>query len=160
SKRDGVADTFDRIAALPHGVAETYDYAYGLVRDKSGAFVLSYAPYANTTLPGSGGALRLVPGSPPKEIAFGMRNPPGWCVGPEGEIFYTDNQGEWVATNKLCHLEEGKFHGFPNQAQKQHATRPHAKTSLWVPYEWARSINGVTYDNTRGKFGPFAGQFF
>ena len=25
---------------------------------------------------------------------------------------------------------------------------------------WARSINGVTYDNTGGKFGPFAGQFF
>src|SRR5439155_19544639 len=43
---DGVADRFDRIAALPHGVADTYDYGYGLVRDKSGAFVFTYAPYA------------------------------------------------------------------------------------------------------------------
>ena len=31
---------------------------------------------------------------------------------------------------------------------------------MWVPYAWARSINGVAYDNTGGKFGPFAGQFF
>ena len=29
-----------------------------------------------------------------------------------------------------------------------------------MPYGWARSINGVTYDSTGGKFGPFAGQFF
>src|SRR5262249_16076820 len=36
------------------------------------------------------------------------------------------------------------------------ATRP----VVWVPYGWARSINGVAYDSTGGKFGPFAGQFF
>jgi len=157
---DGLADRFDRVAALPHGVADTYDYAYGLVRDPSGAFVISYAPYANTHLPGSGGALRLVPGRKPKEIAFGFRNPLGWCTGPEGEVFFTDNQGEWVATNKLCHLVEGRFYGFPNPAQKQHAGKPPGRTAVWVPYGWARSINGVAYDNTGGKFGPFAGQFF
>jgi glucose/arabinose dehydrogenase len=157
---DGLADRFDRVAALPHGVADTYDYGYGLARDKSGAFVFTYAPYANTHLPGSGGALRLVPGQKPQEVAFGFRNPLGWCAGPEGEIFFTDNQGEWVATNKLCHLQEGRFYGFPNAAQKQHTTKPAGKTAVWVPYGWARSINGVAYDGTGGKFGPFAGQFF
>jgi len=34
---DGVADRFDRVAALPHGIADTYDYGYGLVRDKAAA---------------------------------------------------------------------------------------------------------------------------
>jgi glucose/arabinose dehydrogenase len=160
TKHDGNADRFDRVAALPHGVADTYDYGYGLARDKSGAFIFTYAPYANTKLPGSGGALRLVPGLPPKEIGFGFRNPVGWCAGPEGEIFFTDNQGEWVATNKLCHLVEGRFYGFPNQAQKQHTAKPFGKTALWVPYGWARSINGIAYDQTGGKFGPFAGQIF
>lgn len=158
---DGLADRFDRIAALAHGIGEKYDYAYGLVRDRSGSFVISYAPYANATLPGSGGAIRLSPGgSSPEEIAFGFRNPVGWTAGPNGEVFYTDNQGEWVATNKLCHIVPGNYYGFPNPAQRQHITRPFAKTSLWIPYAWARSINGVTYDNTEGKFGPFAGQFF
>jgi hypothetical protein len=157
---DGVADRIDRVAALPHGIADTYDYAYGLVRDKSGDFIMSFAPYANTHLPGSGGAIRLHPGEPPREVAFGFRNPLGWCAGPDGEVFFTDNQGEWVATNKLCHLAEGRFFGFPNNAQKQHTTRPAGRTAVWVPYGWARSINGVAYDNTRGQFGPFAGQFF
>jgi cytochrome c551/c552 len=159
-ERNGVPDRFDRVFALPHGIADTYDMAYGLVREKDGAFVLSYAPHANKTLIGSGSAIRMRPGKPPEEIAFGMRNPLGWCAGPKGEIFFTDNQGEWVATNKLCHVSPGKYYGWPNQEQKQHLTKPMAKTTVWVPYGWARSINGVAYDNTGGKFGPFAGQIF
>jgi hypothetical protein len=159
-KGDAPAEHFERVVALPHGIADTYDYAYGLVRDKTGAFVISYAPYANTSMPGSGGALRLRPGKKPQEIAYGFRNPLGWCVGPEHEIFFTDNQGEWVATNKLCHLVEGRFYGFPNPAQKQHASKPFGKTAVWVPYGWAHSINGVAYDRSDGKFGPFTGQFF
>jgi mono/diheme cytochrome c family protein len=160
TRRDGIADHFDRVFALPHGVADTYDYGYGLVRDKEGAFVMTYAPYANTQLPGSGGALRWMPGEAPKEVAFGFRNPLGWCIGPEKDVFFTDNQGEWVASNKLCHLVEGRYYGFPNQAQPQHTSRPFAKPAVWIPYGWARSINGVAYDHTGGKFGPFAGQFF
>jgi hypothetical protein len=157
---DGIADRFDRVAALPHGVADTYDYAYGLVRDKADRFVFSYAPYANATMPGSGGVLALRPGRPPEEVAFGLRNPLGWCAGPGGEVFFTDNQGDWVAANKLCHVEAGKFYGWPNPAQRQHTSKPAGKPAVWVPYDWARSINGVAYDNTGGRFGPFAGQFF
>ncbi len=160
SKHDGIADRFDQVAALPHGLAETYDYGYGLVRDRSGAFVFSFAPYANRHLPGSGGAVRLVPGKKLEEIAFGFRNPYGWCSGPDREIFFTDNQGEWVAANKLCHLQKGRFYGFPNPEQKQHLSKPAGKAAVWIPYGWARSINGVAFDNTGGKFGPFAGQFF
>jgi hypothetical protein len=89
-----------------------------------------------------------------------MRNPLGWAVGPGGEVFFTDNQGEWVAANKLSHVVEGRFYGFPNPAQRPHAARPRMRPAVWVPYRWARSINGVTYDNTGGRFGPFAGQFF
>lgn len=156
---DGRADRFERVAGLPHGSADTYDYGYGLVRDRSGAFVYSYAPYANRRIAGSGGAVRLVDGKP-QELAYGFRNPVGWCTGPDGEIFCTDNQGEWVATNKLCHVETGRYYGFPNPEQAEHAKKPRGATALWIPYDWAQSINGVTYDNTGGKFGPFAGQFF
>jgi hypothetical protein len=157
---EGRADRFDRVAALPHGVGETYDYAYGLARDRGGAFVFSYAPYANRHLVGSGGAVRLVPGREPQALAFGMRNPFGWCAGPGGEVFFTDNQGEWVATNKLCPVAAGRFYGFPNPAQPEHVKKPAGRAAVWVPYGWARSLNGVAYDHTGGKFGPFAGQVF
>jgi mono/diheme cytochrome c family protein/glucose/arabinose dehydrogenase len=157
---DKLAERFDRVAALPHGVADTYDYGYGLARDKTGAFVYTFAPYADARLSGAGSALRLVPGKKPQEIGYGFRNPLGWCSGPGGDIFFTDNQGEWVPTNKLCHLSEGRFYGFPNPAQREHTKKPAGKTAVWIPYGWAKSINGVAYDGTSGKFGPFAGQFF
>jgi glucose/arabinose dehydrogenase/mono/diheme cytochrome c family protein len=160
TETEGRAEHFDRVAHLSHGVADTYDYAYGLVRDRTGGFVLSYAPYANRELPGSGGAIRLSPGTKPKEIAFGFRNPFGWCTSAGGEVFFTDNQGDWVATNKLCHVVEGRYYGYPNPVQKQHAGKPAGNTAVWVPYGWARSINGAAFDTTEGKFGPFAGQVF
>jgi cytochrome c551/c552 len=160
SRHDGRPDRFDRVAALAHGIADTYDYAYGLARDRDGGFILTFAPYANRELPGSGSALRLQPGRKPEVLAYGFRNPLGWCNGPRGEVFFTDNQGEWVATNKLCHMVPGRFYGFPNPAQKQAAALPLARPAVWIPYSWARSVNGVAYDSTGGKFGPFAGQFF
>jgi hypothetical protein len=161
SDGDGLADAFARVAALPHGVADQYDYAYGLVRDTTGRFVISYAPYGNNHLPGSGGAIRLSPSDESvHEIAYGFRNPLGWCRNGEGEIFFTDNQGEWVATNKLCHIVDGRYYGFPNPQQPQHASRPKGRAAIWVPYNWARSINGAAFDTTDGGFGPFSGQVF
>jgi mono/diheme cytochrome c family protein/glucose/arabinose dehydrogenase len=158
------ATRFDRVALIQHGVADTYDWGYGLVREKSGSLLLSLAPHANRQQAGSGSVLRVTPGinevARSEEIAFGLRNPFGWCVGPGGATFFTDNQGEWVASNKLCHLSEGRFFGFPNPEKPQHGKLPHAPTAVWVPYGWARSLNGVAYDNSGGKFGPFAGQFF
>ena len=35
SERNGVPDRFDRVFALPHGIADTYDMAYGLARSCS-----------------------------------------------------------------------------------------------------------------------------
>jgi cbb3-type cytochrome oxidase cytochrome c subunit len=160
---DGRAERVDRLTALPHAVGNAYDWGYGLVRDRAGNLLFTFAPHASHHLRGSGSLLRLSPRDSwgrREEIAFGFRNPLGWCLGPDGEVFFTDNQGEWVATNKLCHVVPGHFYGYPNHAQRQHANRPMAPTAVWVPYAWARSINGVAHDTSGGKFGPFAGQLF
>lgn len=158
--KDGTSERFDCITRVDQAVADAYDYGYGLVRDKSGAFIFSQAPHADRRLKGAGNALRLEAGGKPTEIAYGFRNPLGWATNTDGEVFFTDNQGEWVATNKLCYLQEDHFHGYPNAEQKQYTQKTMAKTSVWVPYGWAKSINGMTCDKTSGKFGPFAGQFF
>ena len=158
--KDGRAAKFNRVTYVDQAMADAYDYGYGLVRDKSGAFFYAQAPHADRKLPGAGNAMKLVSGQKPIEIAYGFRNPLGWAKNLEGDIFFTDNQGEWVASNKLCHLQDDHFHGYPNTEQKEYAKKTAAKTSIWVPYAWAKSINGVTCDTTGGKFGPFAGQFF
>lgn len=160
SSQAGAADRFDRVALLNQGIADSYDMGYGLARDRAGRFIFGHAPYGDGKMLGAGNVVRLTPGKPPEEIAFGMRNPLGWCAGPDGEVFFTDNQGDWVASNKLCHIVEGRYYGWPNNSQKQHHSKPAGNTTIWVPYTWAQSINGVAYDHTMGKFGPFAGQFF
>lgn len=160
SRWDWERQTLERMALIPHGVADSYDYAYGLTRDRSGAWVYSLAPYAHQTLPGSGGAVRQRAGREPEAFAFGFRNPLGWCAGPEGEIFCTDNQGEWVPANKLCHVVDGRYYGFPNPKQPEHRQKTVGRAAVYVPYAWAHSINGVAFDSTQGKFGPFVGQFF
>ena len=159
---DGLADRFERMLALPHGKADDYDFGYGLAREPDGVFVFGYAPYAHRKLEGSGGGVRVRPGHEyrPEEIASGLRNPVGWCLGPEGDVFCTDNQGEWVATNKLCHADGKRYHGFPNPERRPPEGTKVSPPAVWVPYDWARSLNGVTFDATGGKFGPFAGQIF
>jgi len=160
---DGVADRFDRVAALPHSTGNKYDWAYGLVRDRTGSFVLSFAPHADDrNLPGMGGVLSLAlerGQASFTEIAFGLRNAVGWANGPGGEVFFSDNQGEWVPANKLCHVVEDRFYGYPNSARPEVTKRTPGETAIWVPYAWAKSINGIAY-SPDGNFGPFGGQFF
>ncbi|HYE99892.1 MAG TPA: hypothetical protein VEJ18_13320, partial [Planctomycetota bacterium] len=157
---DGRADRVDQVARLPQAAGEVYDYGYGLVRDRSGAFLASFAPHGNRKIPGSGSLVRLGKDGALEELAWGFRNPIGWCTDAAGEVYFTDNQGEWVATNKLCHVVPGRFYGYPNSDQRHHDRKPHARTAVWVPYAWARSINGATCDTSGGKFGPFDGQMF
>lgn len=163
---DGVAERFEHLLSFPQLLdPKSYDWGYGMVPDQSGGYIVSFAGHAvgSQGMKGAGAAIRLhldAPDGNIEEVAFGMRNPVGWTVGPDGDIFFTDNQGNWMASNRLSHLVPDRFYGFPNPKQPDVRSKPPGPTAVWVPYAWAKSINGVTYDATGGKFGPFAGQFF
>ncbi len=43
--------------------------------------------------------------------ASGFRTPNGIGLGPNDELFVTDNQGDWLPANKLVHIREGAFYG-------------------------------------------------
>jgi hypothetical protein len=123
--------------------------------DRAGFFA-AYAPGNNPRIWPEGTGKLIKKGS---KLVFQMHYTPNGTA--QSDLSYVgDNQGEWVATNKLCHVAEGRYYGFPNPEQKQHATKPFGKTTVWIPYGWAKSVNGVAYDRTGGKFGPFAGQIF
>lgn len=156
---DGVADAYARISGGSDWMADSR--AFGLLRDRAGAYWFNVADNKKAW-PGSATALRLTPGDPPtyEEPAFGIRQAYGWCLRADGQIFFTDNQGEWVATNKLCVVTPGRFYGYRNAEKKQHFDRPPGKAAVQIPYGWAKSVNGLDIDQSGGKFGPFAGQFF
>ena len=124
-------------------------------------FVFSYAPYANATMPGSGGALRLTPGQAGRGDRLRDAQParlvqPGRTArssSPTTRANGSRPTSSATSTRAVLRLPEP---GAEAARRRSRSARP----AVWVPYGWARSINGVAYDNTGGKFGPFAGQFF
>jgi hypothetical protein len=117
-----------------------------------------------------------------------LRSPNGVNVSPDGDLFYADNQGEWVATCALHHVRRGDFFGHPaglrwlkdspfsgkwpetpvsgmtydgQKGQNGVSGMPKLDPpSVWFPYgRMGQSISEPIWDTT-DKFGPFAGQLF
>ncbi len=117
-------------------------------------------------------------------VSAGLRSPAGVEDSPWGDMFYTDNQGEWCNASKLSHLEFGDYHGHPHGLitkekagapfnefpepvsgtwmKDMHNQNPHFKMpAVWFPYDkMGKSPSGLKWDQTGGKFGPFEGQLF
>ena len=95
-------------------------------------------------------------------VAKGCRVPNGVCADSDDNLFFTDNQGDWIQACKLAHVVKGRFYGHPEY--KEDALPgdqyPDGPSAIWFPYERMRSISGPVYDPTQGQFGPFAGQMF
>jgi hypothetical protein len=47
-------------------------------------------------------------------IAGGTRTPNGLGLGPNGDLFYADNQGTWMPANQFTHVVPGRFFGHFN----------------------------------------------
>ncbi|MCZ6834308.1 MAG: PA14 domain-containing protein [Planctomycetota bacterium] len=95
-----------------------HEFAFGLVYE-DGYF---YGNLATAIVPGGASVRPQIPdrGSTLKiskdqgtfEImARGLRTPNGIGFGVDGEIFLTDNQGDWLPVSKVLHLKEDAFYG-------------------------------------------------
>lgn len=131
-----------------------------------------------------GWGMKVRPGGDLVPVCAGMRSPSGIGANADGDMFYTDQQGNWVATNSLHHMRDGAFFhhvealasmseegspisgvkkvtgGLPYpEAMKQFPQlRPPA---VWFPYKKAgQSATDIMLDESDGKFGPFADQLF
>ncbi|MEM7306861.1 MAG: hypothetical protein AAF682_09330 [Planctomycetota bacterium] len=117
-------------------------------------------------------------------VCCGLRSPAGIQNSPWGDVFYTDNQGEWCGASKLSLLRPGSCHGHPwgmfscEESEwtygdpgdppdgvlmpDVHETIPSFELpAVWFPYDkTGRSPSGFVWDQTDGAFGPFAGQVF
>jgi len=131
-----------------------------------------------------GFALRITPEGEMLPVCSGLRSPAGIETSPWGDVFFTDNQGEWCGASKLAHLEAGDFHGHPwgiescdlepwtyavpkpppDGRPMPEVAREHDSFKLpavWFPYDkMGKSPAGMVWDTTGGAFGPFAGQLF
>jgi glucose/arabinose dehydrogenase/plastocyanin len=99
--------------------------------------------------PHHGVLFRLSPDGEDLEIiATGLRNPNGMSIGPEDEIYYSDNEGNWVPTSKVTRIVEDGFHGFVPSAHQANyvdgwapADEEWVKPLIWTPHAGPGSDN-------------------
>ncbi len=186
---DDQADVFETVSDDWEISGNYHEYAFGPVLDPEGHLWVTLnkpfggQPYGRADW--RGWAVRIDPKTGKMEpMAAGLRSPAGVEVSPWGDVFYTDNQGEWCNASKLSQLERGDFHGHPwGLPSKELAGEPFASIpkpesgtymkdlheqipqfkmpAVWFPYDkMGMSPSGFRWDLTNGRFGPFAGQMF
>ena len=196
---DGRADTFDALGAS-WGISNNYhEFFYGLRRDRAGTFYgalgldstgdkLTLNPAEvrgllndnqlldptghHSDLPWRGWAISISPDGKFTPIASGFRQPNGVGLSPAGDLFVTDNQGDYKPSCGLLHVAPGDFHGHvaslkwdPGIDQKnftiEQAWQRYKSPAVVFPHgPMGISAGEPVWDTTGGKFGPFAGQVF
>ncbi|MBF0432297.1 MAG: hypothetical protein HQK83_13515 [Fibrobacteria bacterium] len=90
-----------------------------------------------------------------KFYSTGFRNPDGIAFGPEGEIFTTDQQGNWLPANKLIHVKKDRFYGYYRDGFNE--TKKETPPALYLPQgEGGLSPTGLVFVEK----GRYAGQMF
>ena len=105
--------------------------------------------------------------------AMGFRSPNGLGFDTKGNLYVFDNQGDWLDTSKLYHVQKDKFYGHPsnlvwkagfpdvNPLSLPVVELDKMRTEAAVLFPHGIMANSPTQpicDTTNGKFGPFAGQ--
>jgi hypothetical protein len=194
---DGTADLFETLADGWNYTGHVYEWTFGPVQDRAGNLFLTLAcwffpdklietrPYSGWEIrPPSGyapqggawrgWALKFTPGGELIPFASGLRSPNGLGFNSEGELFVTDNEGEYFGACVLHHVREGAFHGHPNSLfwgpggvddpfaiPLEELDQRRQWPAVVFPYRaMGQSASQPLSDRTGGKFGPFGGQWF
>ncbi len=163
--------------------ADYHDWAVGLERDALGCYyvVLPCQQDERTEAAAKwrGHALMLLPSDrlprttnipgPSREftivsLAAGLRFPMGLARRQDGQLFATDNQGNYNPFNELNHIQRGKRYGFINKLENKNGFSPRFESpAIELPHPWTRSVNGICWLETPessaepNRFGAFEG---
>ena len=118
SNMDGKADEFETIYAWP--VSGNYhEYSFGPKLAPDGSFFVTLNLgfpdawwHPQSMVPWRGWTLHIYEDGRMEPWAAGMRSPCGISM-IDGELFYTDNQGDWVASGSIMPVKKGAFMGHP-----------------------------------------------
>ncbi len=179
---DGRGDKFETICDGWGISGDYHEYNFGSDPDKEGNVwnVLCLTGSSGANADWRGWGMRITPEGEMVPTCSGIRSPGGIGFNPAGDAFYTDNQGLWNGSSSLKWLKPGSFQGNPT-GNKYHQLAdlpaPHEPTSgsrilterkrfpefvppaVILPHaKVGQSPTGVIDDQTKGKFGPFAGQ--
>jgi len=182
---DGRMDRLETVSDAWAISGNYHEYCFGPTLAPDGSLWLTlnkpFGPEPFGPVDWRGWAVRITADGAFEPVSAGLRSPAGIGTSPAGEIFYSDNQGEWCASGKFALLEVGDFHGHPHGIEscrlpqslvaypgeipsglrmaEAAATIPDFKLpAVWIPYDrLGRSPSGFVWV-TDGRFGPYEGQ--
>ena len=186
---DNVADEYQTVAKGWGVTGGYHEYAYGPVFDAQGnAWLTLNCSIGKSPNPKDnawrGWSMKVDPQGRMAPVSGGFRSPCGIGINLAGDVFATDQQGNWFPTCPLVHVRDGAFHGHadslqfcdlpgatfkiagkvPENLTVAEAARklgPYELPAVWFPYrKVGMSATDILCDTTGGKFGPFAGQLF
>jgi uncharacterized cupredoxin-like copper-binding protein/glucose/arabinose dehydrogenase len=186
---DGQADRYDTVYEWPLE-GNYHEYSFGPLVKPDGTMIvtlnLAWVGYGASLSKWRGWMLEISPDGQMTPIATGMRSPAGFGFNYEGEVFYGENQGDWIGSGYITHVEKGDFvgnpaglrwteepgspltlkpEGVPDSGKPMvevKADVPELKLpAVWLPHTlMGVSTSDILADTTKGGFGPFAGQVF
>lgn len=189
---DGKADSYDKVYSWPLS-GNYHEYSYGpLFLPNGNMLVALNLGWSNSLghgvslVPWRGWMLELMPDGKMMPFAAGFRSPAGFGTNAAGDVFYTENQGDWVGSGRITHVAKGdfagnaeglKWSGLPDSpvklqpqdipstgeplydvAKRVPGLKPPA---VWLPHGiLGISTSAILNNDTKGKFGPFENQLF
>lgn len=154
----------ERVTNLADGwghTADYHDWVVGLPRDEEGNYYLAIpCQQDNRSAEASkyrGTVLKLIPDSASpvaqtfriEELTAGHRFPMGIARNKAGQLFVTDNQGNYNPYNELNHVVPGQRYGFINKIDRVKGFNPpETPPSIAIPHPWTRSVNGICFLET------------
>ena len=190
TNRDGVADLYEPIYQFELS-GNYHEYTYGPVFDKNGDMLvtlnLAWIGFGEGKFAKwRGWLVKIKPDGSLEPQSAGLRSPAGYSINDEGDIFYGENQGDWVGSGRITHLAKGDFAGnpggikwakepnspfkltleeIPDNSQPMFEAAKKVKNlklpAVWFPHAiMGISTSDIIQDTTKGKFSPFPGQYF
>ncbi|MEA3208913.1 MAG: hypothetical protein QOE70_1970 [Chthoniobacter sp.] len=195
SDGDGVADQFETITDGFGMTGNYHEFAFGPLRAKDGTMFVALNVASNgaglrhevrgqlnplsgpesrmfSAVPWRGWILRIAPDGKVTPWALGFRSPNGLGFDAAENLFVPDNQGDWMGSSPLSHVEQGKFYGHaaslvwregitvaPLKMPVEELYALRTPPAIVFPQNlMANSPTQPLLITSGGKFGPFEGQ--
>lgn len=134
---DGITDEYRTIANGWGATTDFHEFAFGLeYRDGYFYATLGLAHRLEETelqVADRGTLIRIARDGTFDNIMWGLRQTNGIGTGPGGELFITENQGQWMPASKVIHVQEGQFHGSHYRMGDRYKGQVMTPPALWLP---------------------------
>jgi cytochrome c551/c552 len=154
---DGKADVFETVYAWPLS-GNYHEYSFGPKIAPDGSFFvtlnLGFPPdwwHPKSFVPYRGWALNIKEDGTVTPWAAGFRSPCGISM-IDGELWYSDNQGDWVGSGSIMPVKKGGFMG--NPASLVWTNLPNSPLKLTQEQFFANNNPRIEFDKDGQPFKP------